>query len=48
MRFLLAFLFLFFHASQSPQTFPATGVIDFYGLRTVPEAGVRSVAGSPW
>ena len=45
MRFLLAFLFLFFHASQSPQTFPPIGVIDFYGLRTVPEASVRSLLG---
>jgi hypothetical protein len=37
MRYLLALLFTFL-TPQSPDVFPPLGIIDFYGLRTVPEA----------
>lgn len=37
MRYLLALLFTFL-IPQSPDAFPPLGIIDFYGLRTVPEA----------
>ncbi|MGC2829405.1 MAG: HEAT repeat domain-containing protein [Candidatus Acidiferrum sp.] len=40
MRYLLALLFTFL-TLQSPDAFPPLGIIDFYGLRTVPEARLR-------
>jgi hypothetical protein len=36
MKYLLALLFTFL-TSQSPDAFPPLGIIDFYGIRTVPE-----------
>jgi len=41
MRYLLAFLL--FLSPQSSNAFPPLGIIDFYGLHTVPEARLREV-----
>ena len=42
MRYLLT-LALALLTPQSPNTFPALGIVDFYGLRTVPEQRVLEV-----